>query len=219
MLCLSGNQEFAALTACGTSLHRYSVILQIQFFSVKAQVVLYRDRPTQDPFTPSRRPTCTMYYRPRDFPNVFSNWIAQTISLKNVPLRDTAMLFLLWKQTPRWEINFTVYSSEVPLLQTGSTMRFYHSPLAPRVHKNWFRVALTSSVIVNVFQEIQKYKQNDIKAVLSFSFSLSPVMAWMAPYQYILWKALWLVWCQPRPVPTHPQPTPSWTSTRTPTCL
>lgn len=113
----------------------------------------------------------------------------------------------------------SLYSSEVPLLQTGSTTCFYHLSLAPRVHKNWFQAALTSSVIVNVFHEIQKGKQSNIKPTLSFRFSLSPVMVWMAPYQYILWKALWLVWCRPRPVPTRPQPTPSWTSTRTPTCL
>lgn len=113
-----------------------------------------------------------MHYHLRDFPNVFSNAITQTISLKNVPLHDTEMLFLLWKQTPRWEINFTLQlRGSTATVQTGSTTCFYHSSLAPRVHKNWFQVAPTSSVIVNVFQEIQEGQQNNIKPTLSFSVS------------------------------------------------
>lgn len=45
MLFHMGNQEFAALTAFGTSLHRYSAIEKIQFFSVKAEVVPSNTRP------------------------------------------------------------------------------------------------------------------------------------------------------------------------------
>lgn len=59
-----------------------------------------------------------------------------------------------------------LYSSEVPPQQTGSAMCFYHSSLAARVHKNWFQVAPTSSVFVNVFEETQKCKP--IKPVFSF---------------------------------------------------
>lgn len=51
-----------------------------------------------------------------------------------------------------------LYSSEVPPRQTGSAMCFYHSSLAPRVHKNWFQVAPASSVFVNVSEETQKCK-------------------------------------------------------------
>ena len=105
-----GNLEFAALSAGGTSLHRYSVIQHFHFLSLKADMELYRPsgtRPIHSEQTPHLQHT---HFHPGDFPVVFSVGITQAISLGNVPLQKPrpkrgSFAFLLWKQTPRWEIN------------------------------------------------------------------------------------------------------------------
>lgn len=119
-------------------------------FRLPFSISVKTDHLTQDSFTPSRLPTCAVHFYPGDFPKAFSAGIAQTISLKNVPLHNTETLLLPRKNKLQGGRFISLYSPEVPLLQTGSTLCFYHSFLAPRVHKNRFQAPLTSSAGVNV---------------------------------------------------------------------
>lgn len=84
----------------------------LMLFCLPFSISVKTDHLTQDSFTPSRLPTCAVHFHPGDFPKVFSTGIAQTISLKNVPLHNTETLLLprkkKKKQTPRWEIYLIV---------------------------------------------------------------------------------------------------------------
>lgn len=153
-----------------------------------------QDHLTSGQFTQRRWPICTMYFHLRNFPKVSSSGITQTIGLKCSPTQCRNLDFKL-----QGGQLILPYISEFSLQQN-----WLHTLFLSFFFSNWFQMA---SVITNLFQAVQNAKQKDNKPS---SHSLNTAMGWMVPYQYILWKALWLVWCRPRPVPTLPRPSPSW---------